>query len=162
MRWYIDTEFDENGRTIDLISIALVSERDDVPDYYAVSSEFDPNACNEWVKANVLPKLPPRETWKPRSVIADEVRAILLHNGDKPEVWGYFADYDWVALCQLFGRMVDLPERMPFFCLDVRQAMHHAGVKRSELPPEPANAHDALADARWTKQAHELVMRAWP
>ena len=33
----------------------------------------------------------------------------------------YYADYDWVALCQLYGRMLDLPGRWPMFCRDLKQ-----------------------------------------
>ena len=56
-RWFLDTEFHDDGRIIDLISIALVAE-DGKNFYYAVSTEFDQERCNDWVKANVLPKLP--------------------------------------------------------------------------------------------------------
>lgn len=28
-------------------------------------------------------------------------------------VLGYYADYDWVAFCQLFDRMIDLPKDFP-------------------------------------------------
>lgn len=58
MRYFLDTEFAEDGRTIDLISITIVAE--DGREFYAVSTEFDAEKCNPWVKENVLPKLPPR------------------------------------------------------------------------------------------------------
>lgn len=163
MRWYLDTEFNEDGRTIELISIALVPQTKLVDSYYAVSSEFDPDRCNDWVKANVLPHLPPRETWKPRAVIRDEIERLLLHDreaaaGYKPEIWAYFADYDWVAFCQLFGRMVDLPKGMPMFCRDLRQLMDDRGVKRSELPALEGTEHNALDDARWVRAAHHYLL----
>lgn len=58
MRLYIDTEFIEDGRTIDLISIGIVAENGD--EYYAVSSEFDFRklAANPWLRENVWPGLP--------------------------------------------------------------------------------------------------------
>jgi len=148
-RWFLDTEFDENGKTIELISIALVSE--DGREYYAESSEFDPNACNDWVKANVLPQLTgPRKT---RAQIAEDIRHLLLNgDGRKPEVWAYFADYDWVALCQLFGRMVDLPNGFPMFCLDLKQSMHLNAIGKEQLPKQTAGEHNALADARWNRR----------
>jgi len=156
VRWFLDTEFNEDGRTIELISIALV--REDGGFLYAVSKEFDPERCNDWVKANVLPKLPPRDShfWMTRAQIANDVQLALLHPLEgKPEIWGYFADYDWVALCQLYGRMVDLPKGFPFWCRDLKQLMQERGIEKADLPPEdPASEHDALADARWIRTAY--------
>ena len=68
MRWFLDAEFDEDGKTIELISIALVPEEPGMP-YYAVSSEFSEKRCNDWVKQHVLPHLP-RTGRKSRKAIA--------------------------------------------------------------------------------------------
>jgi hypothetical protein len=157
MRWFLDTEFHEDGKTIDLISIALVSEAGVEREW--VSSEFDEARCSDWVKANVLPRLPAREQWVPRAQIATEIKELVLARGDKPEFWAYFADYDWVALCQLFGRMVDLPEGFPFWCRDLKQMMAHFGVKKDELPSEEGPEHSALADARWVRKAYLYVQQ---
>ena len=69
MRYFYDTEFIEDGRTIELISIGVVAE--DGREYYAVSTEFDPERAGSWVRANVLPKLPPpaSQLWRSRSQI---------------------------------------------------------------------------------------------
>lgn len=155
MRWYLDTEFNEDGRTIDLISIALVSEAGE--SFYEVSRDFDPEMCNDWVKENVLPKLPPRATWIPRRAIAGSIIDLLHPSRSSPEIWGYFADYDWVALCQLFGSMEALPKGMPFYCRDLKQLMDQAGIAREELPPNGADEHNALADARWAREAHKAI-----
>ncbi|WP_438029105.1 3'-5' exoribonuclease domain-containing protein [Sorangium sp. So ce233] len=152
-RFFLDTEFIEAPSVLELISIALVCE--DGRELYAVSSDFDPEHCNDWVKAHVLPKLPPRETWIPKAEIARRVRAFV--GDDVPEVWGYFADYDWVVFCWLFGDMMALPEGWPCFCLDLKQSMHERGIVRASLPPEPENAHDALEDARWLRDAHQII-----
>ncbi len=50
-RFWFDTEFIEDGRTIDLISIGIVSE--DNRKYYAVSSECDPTKASKWVRKNI-------------------------------------------------------------------------------------------------------------
>ena len=152
MRWFLDTEFAEDGTKIDLISLALVAEPGHF--YYACSTAFNPKLVNDWVRDNVLPKLPPRDApwWKSRTEIADDVRDILLHDG-KPELWGYFADYDWVALCQLYGRMVDLPKGFPFWCHDLKQLMEDRGVDNDALPFQTTDEHDALNDARWIRSA---------
>lgn len=56
MKYFYDTEFIEDGHTIDLISIGIVAE--DGRMYYAVSTEFDASRADEWVQTNVLNKLP--------------------------------------------------------------------------------------------------------
>lgn len=148
VRYFFDTEFIERPGLLDLISIGMV---DDVGrEFYAVSSEFDASNADEWVRENVLAKLgdTPRES---RAAIRDRLLAFI---GDtKPELWAYFADYDWVAFCWLFGRMVDLPDGFPMFCLDFRQVMHDRGIRKIDLPAQPKDAHNALADAKWLRTA---------
>lgn len=145
MKIWFDTEFYENGRTIDLISIGLV--REDSKTFYA-ETIMAPNLCHEsdWLKENVLPHL--RGPCRPRSTIA---REIVEFAGENPEFWAYYADYDWVVLCQLYGRMIDLPKGWPMLCLDVKQLCHFKG--NPELPKQASAEHDALADAEWTRQA---------
>lgn len=167
---YFDTEFIEDGRTIELISIGLV--RDDGATYYAVSADMPIRRIrkHDWLMENVVPGLPkvygdarnymPRR-WlfnyaapevKPRSVIASEIVAFA---GPSPEFWAWYADYDWVVLCQLFGTMLDLPDGWPMFCRDLRQV-----TDGSTLPPQTdadGPEHNALADARWLARAAAAV-----
>ncbi len=153
MRYFIDTEFDEKRDSIVLISIGIVAE--DGREFYAVSSEFDPAKCNVWVRKNVLPKLPPANTWIHRKEIA---RQIVEFVGDNPEFWAYYADYDWVVFCWLFGSMTDLPEHFPKFCLDVKQAMHERKIERADLPNlREECSHNALMDARWARDVYWLI-----
>ena len=56
VRYFYDTEFIDNGRIIDLISIGVVAE--DGREFYAVSTEFDPESAGRWVRSHLLPKLP--------------------------------------------------------------------------------------------------------
>ncbi len=39
----------------------------------------------------------------------------------EPEFYAYYADYDWVVFCSLFGTMMDLPEGFPMYCRDLKQ-----------------------------------------
>ena len=55
MLYFLDTEFIEHPNTIQLISIGIVSE--DGREYYAVSSEFNYDDADEWVKENVLEQI---------------------------------------------------------------------------------------------------------
>ncbi len=158
MKWFLDTEFNEDGRTIDLISIAIVAQ-DGSRSCYWESEEFKPGLCNDWVKANVLPHLRGGSYATSRSVIASELAHVVLgEDGEgKPEFWAYFADYDWVALCQLYGPMVDLPNGFPRYCRDLKQLMDELEVKKSELPKQSGTEHDALADATWNRDAYVWI-----
>lgn len=155
-RYFFDTEFAEDGRTIDLISIGVVAE--DGREFYAISTEFDAEVCNDWVKDNVLPLLPPRMDgrWMSRAQIRTALLAFV--GVDKPEWWAYYADYDWVALCQLFGTMMDLPDGWPMYCRDIKQLCDEQGNPR--LPEQAGTEHDALADARWNVEAHSFLTSA--
>ena len=148
-RYYLDTEFIERPGLLDLISIGIVC--DDGREYYAVSAEFNEGEASDWVRANVLPHLPPRHEWKSRATIAREILAFV--GATVPEFWAYYADYDWVLFCWLFGPMVCLPSGWPMFCMDLKQSMVEQGIPRGDLPPDPAMAHDALHDARWLRDA---------
>ena len=84
MRYFYDTEFIDNGRIIDLISIGVVAE--DGREYYAVSIEFDPESAGRWVRTNVLPKLPSPASpvWRSRRRIG-VTRARRLHAPGRPD-----------------------------------------------------------------------------
>ena len=148
MKIWFDTEFIDDGKTIDLISIGMV--REDGATYYAQSADCDLNRANEWLKDNVFPLLSTgSENWISRTTIARNVREFA---GDRPEFWAYYSDYDWVALCQLYGSMNHLPERWPMFCLDLQQLVYHAG--NPKLPAQTTLEHHALNDALWTRDAY--------
>lgn len=152
MRFWFDTEFIEDGRTIDLISIAVVAE--DGRQFYAESAECNLSRACPWIIANVFPHLNGAKT--PRAEIAIQLIAFM---GEKPAIWAYYADYDWVALCQLFGRMVDLPKGWPMYCRDVKQLADSLG--NPKIPKQDTVEHNALSDALWCKQAHDfLVLRS--
>ncbi|TNF15451.1 MAG: 3'-5' exoribonuclease [Rhodobacteraceae bacterium] len=148
MRIWLDTEFIEDGNTIELLSIGMV--REDGATYYAEPAETDRSRADEWVTAKVLPHL--HGPVRPRAEIADE---LIQFAGAAPEFWAYYAAYDWVALCQLYGRMIDIPAGWPMFCRDVQQLRAELGVE--VLPPQESTEHNALADALWTKAAHEFL-----
>jgi hypothetical protein len=55
--------------------------------------------------------------------------------------------------------MIDLPKGYPNYCNDIIQWMNQLGLKREFLPSKPEDAHNALADARWVKQAYEVLKK---
>jgi 3' exoribonuclease, RNase T-like len=153
--FYIDTEFSELGgaEPIRLLSIGIKAA--DGRTFYAVNEDWRIIPVNEWVLNNVLPHLLERSPLVASpSVIAE---AILDFIGDvKPEFWGYYADYDWVALCQLFGSMVDLPKGWPMYCRDLKQLCDSLGNPR--LTSQASTEHHALSDAEWNADAHAYLL----
>jgi len=173
MKYFLDTEFIEYPRTIELISIGIVAE--DGREYYAVHTECDCSKASDWVVKNVLEKMP---EWngayndlrkaggaygkKTTKDIANEILAFCgYHNNapEKPEFWGYYADYDWVNFCWLFGTMMSLPSGWPMYCKDVKQLCDSLG--NPKLPEMQSIAHNALDDAKWTKVCHDSLMSFW-
>lgn len=150
MKFWFDTEFYENGKTIELISIGVVSE--DGREYYAEVAKTAKYyaTMTKWLAENVLPHLTGHEM--PREAIALNLIEFM---GEKPEIWAYYADYDWVVLCQLYGTMMDLPKGWPMYCRDVKQLCDSLG--NPPLPEQEGQEHHAMADARWTKLAWERL-----
>lgn len=159
MRIFFDTEFYEDGKTIELISIGLV--REDGETYYAELIEAYPYwAKDDWVYENVVKHLKANQNsdYAPEYKTRDKVsKEIVEFVGDDPEFWAYYADYDWVALCQLYGRMIDLPETWPKFCRDLRQFREEIGDP--ELPEQISLEHMALDDALWNKDVFDFLVK---
>lgn len=160
MRYFYDTEFIEDGSTIELVSIGIVAE--DGREYYAVSTEFDPQRANDWVRANVLAKLPARQSrvWKSRARIRDEVFEFLTASRTAPELWAWVGAYDHVVLAQLWGDMRALPRELPRYTRELKQYWIMAG--RPRLPQLPEGNHDALVDARHNLAKFRACVRALP
>ncbi|WP_099298973.1 polyadenylate-specific 3'-exoribonuclease AS [Corynebacterium dentalis] len=167
MRYFYDTEFIEDGETIDLISIGVVAE--DGREFYAVSKEFDASQAGDWVRRNVLNQLPPKSDarWMDRATLRSKLYEFLLPDHvpgqrlaqqDRPELWAWVGAYDHVVLAQLWGDMTGLPRELPRFTHELKQLWEMAG--RPRLPESPSNAHDALADARFNVIKYRLSMEA--
>lgn len=194
MRYFYDTEFIEDGKTIDLVSIGIVAE--DGRELYLQSVEFDYHKASKWVKENVLAHLvtcPHTEHYRRHGIAGlyradrsyhnryggqctfeepdkglagahadcywrtrEQIKREILHFMDTekygtPELWAFYADYDHVAFCQLFGTMMDLPAGWPMYTRDIKQWADELDV--SQLPEQEKDEHNALADAR-----HNRVM----
>ncbi len=151
MKYFLDTEFIESGPSFPLIPLSIGIVAEDGREYYVVNGDAPLELASDWVKANVLPHLD-----GPKLSIKQIGPAILRWMTDaKPEFWGYYADYDWVIFCQLFGTMMDLPKGWPMYCRDIKQLCDALGNPR--LPEQTSTEHNALADARWNKEAWEFL-----
>lgn len=176
MKIFYDTEFLEDGHTIELISIGMVAE--DGRELYLVNqgivdgSLYDRIRSHEWLMQNVIPGLPllvnsdgqtmyraPSPDDYPGGFVLDHrdsriVPRALIRNAvhhfildtPDPQLWAWYGAYDHVAYAQLFGRMIDLPDGMPMFTCDLKQRAAELGDPR--VPEQAAGQHNALADAR--------------
>jgi hypothetical protein len=196
VKYFLDTEFIEDGKTIDLISIGMICE--DGRELYLINDDCDFAKASPWVWENVLepmgivvedhevsvfPEVDQLMVAKsdiafdvlmftkwhclkeriqlPKTIDFEEKDRLYKHLlkaeiTDKPEFWGYYADYDWVAFCQLFGTMMDLPKGFPMYCRDIKQLCDDLGNPR--LPEEGKDEHHALADARWNEKAYDFLI----
>lgn len=165
MRIFFDFEFIENGSAFVMEPISLGMVREDEKTLYLEFKDIDWSKSNSWVLENVKPHL--FQTQDPIASINTGVlntreniaKDVLNFVGEKPEFWAYFADYDWVLLCQLFGSMADLPEGWPYYCLDLKQYMYHTNTTKEELDEWITNQqeHNALCDATWNKKAFDWI-----
>lgn len=144
MRYFLDTEFIESGpgKPIHLLSIGMVSETG--TELVAVNKKAPLYEASEWVRINVLPYLDHAFDMTVREIRSEILR--FVGNDPRPEFWAYFADYDWVVFCQVFGLMVDLPLGWPKYCMDLKQWAKMLGDPR--LPKQIGQEHDVLEDAR--------------
>lgn len=170
MRYWIDTEFIEKGPQypIELISVGIVAE--DGRSYYAQSHEVKLGNFTSWLLHNVYPKLEHLDCWarlwsheehdcpwKSRTRIAKDI-INFVGDDPSPEFWGYYADYDWVVFCQIFGTMMDLPNRFPMYCRDLIQEISEEGVILREECKTYTGEHHAGMDAAWTAAVGEAYM----
>jgi hypothetical protein len=103
----------------------------------------------------------------------------FIEDHGEPKFYAYYADYDWVVFCWLFGNMMSLPKGFPKYCRDLKQILDEKVelfgsvcaskpksfiatlnlVKaRNDYPKQEENtAHSAIDDARWNKQLHEFL-----
>lgn len=96
----------------------------------------------------------------------------LLYN--QPKFYAYYADYDWVVFCWLFGRMIDLPKGFPMYCIDLKQELDKraalipygydvelglTSMKLSDDYPKQENEHNALSDAKWNQKLHQFLLK---
>ena len=181
-RFFYDTEFVEDGRTIDLLSFGMVCDTS-TDEFYHVNTDADWAAAfnNDWIRANVMGSIlhsvhvpntlgrskgmqvsveikEPYPVALSKKSIAQELVNYVERNlpeNSVPEFWAYYGDYDHVAMAQLFGRMLDLPAFFPMFTMDIKQLMIMKGI--SSVPVTQENRHNALDDSRWNRDVFRYL-----
>lgn len=185
MKIFYDTEFLEDGVTIRLISIGMI--REDGKTLYRIVEDNQliiDIYHHDWLRQNVVPSLPisaeyemldidgtykPLVVWeshhedyklvKTREQIREDVKRFVLDTPN-PELWAYYSAYDHVALCQLYGRMIDLPTGFPMFSYDLKAEMQKFGDLY--IPEQSEGLHNALSDAIWNKETYEYLQNSKP
>lgn len=91
---------------------------------------------------------------------------------EPPKFYAYFADYDWVAFCWLFGKMIDLPNGFSKYCIDLKQMLDEQAVlvpysytvelgltslKLDPRYPKQTNEHNALSDAHFNYNLYKFL-----
>jgi len=190
--------FGKKRHFIDLISIGIVCE--DGREYYAISNEFRTKDADDWVKKNVISKLDSKNTfrsglitptmrmagpvWKSNEQIRKDLLTffgcwrdqLFWRAPEGIEVYGYYADYDWVLFCSLFGRMIDLPKGFPMYCIDIKQELDNKAkdkkkewganathfdmvnhIKTLATYPKQQDEHNALSDAKWNYKLYKFI-----
>lgn len=121
---------------------------------------------------------------KTNKEIASEIRDFVMeknidygvgsHTYSPIEFYAYYADYDWVVFCWLFGKMMDLPSGFPMYCKDLKQMLdekqNQIDLNTSVTEPrkdikshkdypqqDPSKSHNAIEDARWNKQLFKFL-----
>jgi hypothetical protein len=172
MKYWYDTEFDENGERIIPISFGAVAE--DGRELYLINYGYI-NAYvnnetylwknkflaqpNDFVIENVLDKIPDADVQEFGCNHNEWARKLYTfftndHKVNNIELWGHFSAYDHIVYCQSFGRMVDLPSPLPMFTNDDMTIRNGR-----QKPPRPKSypEHHALWDAKFQK----LQWEAW-
>jgi hypothetical protein len=101
---------------------------------------------------------------------------------EKPEFYAYYADYDWVAFCWLFGKMIDLPKGFPMYCIDLKQTLDYFenniklrkennAITKSSIwnridtykqhpnYPKQTNEHHSLEDTKWNLKLYKFLQK---
>lgn len=151
MRYWFDTEFIDDGKNLELVSIGIISENNRT--YYAEVADADVSKGDAWFQKNVTPYLTGER--KTRQQIAED---LVKFCGKRPEFWAYYASWDWMLLCRLYGRMIDGPAGWPHYVHDLRTLADYYGAP--PLLEQKSIKHNALNDAIWTRDAwYDLVNR---
>lgn len=172
MNYFFDCEFCESPGKLIFISMAMI--RGDGESIYVESKDFKKSDANDWVKENVFPHLKWRFKEDPESFvkkegkhtdvfgtteeIADALKKFLSKSrDDSPIFWSYYADYDWVVFCQLFGSMVNLPKHFPMYCRDLMQYLDDLKAY-DDRPEQKGTEHDPMADAEYHKELYDFIV----
>lgn len=219
MKYFLDTEFIEHATGIELLSIGIICEdgRTFYAENTAVDIRLANDWVKENVLSKLSTQNPhnkefyirspdfcidtedyygvhgchPCKKWHVYGNYEDIKNSILqfICSDKSPTFYAYYADYDWVVFCKIFGRMIDLPEHFPMYCRDLKQTLDEKvekmnyidvnkitgenriyfisptfnenldRIKRVETYPKQENEHNALEDAKWNFELYKFIKK---
>lgn len=161
-RFFYDCEFDEsNEKEIKLISIGIISE--DGRELYLINKDYDWSTSSQWLIDNVKPYIISAPDYckvsycEIKNYIMNFIKPSALIN---TKLYGYYSAYDHVVLSQIFGRMIDLPEGMPMYTIDLKQYLDYFDINKDVLMANiQLDEHDAILDARWNLKLYNAITK---
>ena len=163
--------------------------------WYGVHNNIDPTVFDHKFTYKEFKRLLLKEG-KTNKEIAVEVKAFTnviardkfdnsYVTGEKVELYAYYGSYDHVALCWLFGKMIELPDGFPMYTNDLKQELdrkeahidyivktdyqlsilNKAGKTYNSIKEYPNytkqynahNAHNALDDAIFNRNLYNFL-----
>lgn len=147
-------------------------------EYEVLDLDFDYSSFTKWNLKFMINRY-----GKTQVEIAEEIKDYLFTcfvdaNSKIPEYefYGYYADYDWVVFCWLFGKMKDLPTGFPMYCKDLKQLLDEkisvfckneirstsftsalSRIKKMDNYPKQSNEHSAICDAKWNYELYKFI-----
>ena len=140
------------------MSIGVVDETG--REFYAVSTEFDPDRAIPWVRRNVLDQLPSPadKAWRSRQRIREDLFVLPHRAGRGGRAVGLVRRLRPRRPGPAVGRDAGVAAVIPRFTRELRQRWEDVG--RPEFPPKPTGTHDALVDARYNLARWKLMEAA--
>lgn len=106
---------------------------------------------------------------------AFEVLVAEIEDYANPSLFGWYSAYDFLALCQLYNKMLDIPKGMPRYVSDLKamEVQKLRSFNPSEIKqikdgtlkinsqglkyPTKRKVHHALGDAQWILDLHKFL-----
>lgn len=176
MKIFFDTEFTGLHQQTTLISIALVSENNQI--FYAELTDYATKQVNDWIEQNVIRHLfltdnvydESKTFIKGESSFVKKALEEWLGKFGNIEIWADVLAYDWVLFCNLFGDAFGIPKNIFFIPFDLSTAFKLRGldpnINRVEYADNfsdalidfPLQKHNALYDALLVKACYQKLM----
>ena len=166
MKYFIDTEFYDDGIILHPISIGIVDENGSelYLEYEFDIDSFKPNDNIKWLKENVMTSLHGKQTNS--ELIRCELANYFSNTSgyDIKEFWLYYGTWDWLIFVRSIaegGLMLNLPYNFKMYFNEIMQLGEQNVVKaKKDLDSNGAiYNHNALADAKYQRDLYNSIVK---